>query len=214
MQGAPSCVTCARAAAQKPLSRAAKAAGMARGAGAGGGLSGVATHPSSPSPPRCPRYWYFPKQKMHAASGRPYDPAHTGRGPGRGDHRAGLTGCLPATRPGRGRALGAAGTRLDHDQGHKGGRWPSPAAMVTGLRTNPHPRLCSPRPSRPAKEPACGAPDLQGGQVLGQLLLELDGRQGWGFGHELAFGQGGAVGGALAHLFLPFFAVRGISVES
>lgn len=59
-----------------------------------------------------------------------------------------------------------------------------------------------------------GAPDLQGGQVLGQLLLDLDGRQGWGVGHELAFGQRGAVGGALAHLFFPFFTVPGISVKS
>lgn len=59
-----------------------------------------------------------------------------------------------------------------------------------------------------------GAPDLQGGQVLGQLLLELDGRQGGGVRHELAFRQGGAVGGALAHLFFPFFTVPGIAVKA
>lgn len=94
---------------------------------------------SSPSPPRCPHYWYFPKQKCTPPPAIP----HT-----LGKALAGVTiepashRCLPSTRHlalCRGLGSGAAGKRPDHDQGHKGGRWPSPAVTVTALRTNPHP---------------------------------------------------------------------------
>lgn len=65
-------------------------------------------------------------------------------------------------------------------------------------------------------EPVPGgeAPDLQGGQVLGQLLFELDRRQGRGVGHAVTLGQGTALRGALARFLLSFFAFSGVSVES
>lgn len=57
-------------------------------------------------------------------------------------------------------------------------------------------------------------PHLQGGQVLGQLLLELNGRQSGRVGHELSLGQGAALRGALAGFLLSFFTFPGISVKS
>lgn len=104
---------------------------------------------------------------------------------------------------------------------HMGGQWPSPVATFT-TKTVTDNHTGDPA-SAPSHWPCCGQhcraslgwdPDLQGGQVLGQLLFELDGRQGGGVRHEVSFSQGAALRGALAHFFLPFFTFPGISVKS
>lgn len=57
------------------------------------------------------------------------------------------------------------------------------------------------------------AAHLQGGQVLGQFLLELYGRQGWGVRHKVPFGEGAALGGALTCLLFPLFTLPRIVVK-
>ena len=56
-------------------------------------------------------------------------------------------------------------------------------------------------------------PHLQGGQILGQLLFELDGRQGWGVRHKVPFSEGAALRGALTRLLFPLFTLSRIVVK-